>query len=122
MTKSPTLAGYFPKQTTVPQGWSTSIATSHVTEICSVSGCIACKPDGWIEHWLHNGWGFYNSRANAARVVPPGSAGFSIFAYRLFSPHFDLGDAAIEPIPPDFISLGFDVVSRSITPFFECSP
>src|ERR1035438_3877678 len=41
------LVGYFPKKTTVPEGWSISAASAHVSEICSVSNCIAASPEGW---------------------------------------------------------------------------
>jgi len=130
MIEVPALVGYFPKQCEVPAGWRTAAATSHVTEICSISGCIASSPDGWIDHWLHNDWGFFNAPSDAGRVVPSGSTGFVIFAYRLLPLQFEggetkpigLGDLAVEPLPADFQSLGFDVVSRSISAFFECSP
>jgi len=29
---------------------------------------------------------------------------------------------AVEPLPSNFVSLGFDVVSKSVSAFFECSP
>jgi hypothetical protein len=28
----------------------------------------------------------------------------------------------VEPLPPSFISIGFDAVSKSTSDFFECSP
>jgi len=130
MIEVPTLVGYFPKQCEVPAGWQYAAATSHVIEICSVSGCIAPSPDGWIDHWLHNDWGFFNTPSDAGHVVPSGSTGFVIFAYRLLPLQFEggetkpigLGDLAVEPLPVDFRSLGFDVVNKTFSAFFECSP
>src|SRR6266550_639424 len=53
-------------------------------EICSVSDCIARSPEGWIDRWLHNEWGFFNTQVDAQLVPPSGSDGFAVFAYRLF--------------------------------------
>jgi len=124
------LLGYFPKRTGVPAGWSTSATSAHVTEICSVSDCVAASPEGWIDHWLHNEGGFFSTWVDAQSVLPSGSDGFAIFAYRLLPVEFAngmtkrlaIGDLAVEPLPPGFESLGFDVVSRTCSAFFECSP
>ena len=111
-------------------GWSTSATSAHVTEICSVSDCIATSPEGWIDRWLHNEWGFFNTQVDAQLVVPSGSDGFAIFAYRLFPVEFAngmtkrlaIGDLPVEPPPPGFRSLGFDVVDKTCSAFFECPP
>jgi hypothetical protein len=123
------LIGYFPKKTAVPAGWSTS-ASAHVTEICSVSDCVATSPSGWIDHWLHNEWGFFNTLTDAQLVVPSGSDGFTVFAYRLLPVEFAggqtkrlaIGDLRVESLPSGFSSLGFDVVNKTGSAFFECSP
>ena len=125
---TPTLIGYFPKRTEVPSGWS---STGHpVSEICGVSTCLAPAPDGWIEFWRHNELGVFDSPELAKSVIPKGAKGFSVFAYRLFPEKFADGvrsPLAIEPVspvplPPSFCPLGLDVVSRSLSAYFECSP
>ncbi|MFY9823568.1 MAG: hypothetical protein WAM82_19455 [Thermoanaerobaculia bacterium] len=120
------LAGYFPKLTAVPPGWT---AIDPVDEICSVSTCIAPAPDGWIKRWLHNDLGFYNTVHDASSIIPPGSEGYSVFAYKLLPVRFGdeaepwpLPDLAVEPLPPSFRSLGFDIASKDLSDFFECSP
>ena len=117
------LAGYFPKPTAVPPGWAPE---ARVDEICSVSACLNSPPSGWMRRWLHNELGFFNTRADARAVGP----GLPLFAYRLWPFRFVEGRVealpvptlAIEPLGADFVSLGFDAVSRSTSTFFECSP
>jgi hypothetical protein len=121
------LIGYFPRDVTVPSGWSIA---AHVNEICSVSCCINSAPDGWIDHWLHNDLGFYNTRRDARNVLPTSPGSFAIYAYRLLPVRFSNGSTEsfttaafpVEPLPSNFVSLGFDVVSKSVSAFFECSP
>jgi hypothetical protein len=121
------LAGYFGKRTAVPPGWS---ASNCVDEICSVSQCVAPGPEGWLQHWLHNDWGFYNSPADALSVLPEDRTAYSLFAYRILLTRYHLGQAeafalpsaAVEPLSGAVPSLGFDAVSRSVSAFFECSP
>lgn len=60
--------GYFPKNTKASSGWS---ASGHVKEICSVSDCVNSSPPGWIDHWLHNELGFFNTEMDAKLVIPP---------------------------------------------------
>jgi hypothetical protein len=121
------LVGYFPKTSAVPPGWHFA---DHVTELCSVSTCAAPAPEGWIDRWLHNDVGLFNSIRDAQACIPPESTTFHIFAYRLFTERFDDGAAEsivlpalpVEPLPPDFVSLGFDIVTKDLSDFFECSP
>lgn len=121
------LVGYFPKSTKVPAGWS---ASDLVKEICSISDCVNSSPPGWIDHWLHNEWGFFNTEMDAKLVVPPGSAEYSVFAYRMLPVRFvhgraerlKIGELVVEPIAANFVSLGFDVVNKVYSAFFECSP
>ena len=126
-TSGLTLVGYFPKNTSVPAAWS---ASEQVKEICSVSHCVNSPPPDWIDRWLHNEWGFFNSQQDATSVVPSGCEGFSVFAYRLLPVRFvhgraerlAIGDLTVEPMQAAFVSLGFDVVNKVWSVFFECSP
>jgi len=121
------LVGYFAKESAVPAGLA---VPSHVAEICSVSHCINAAPPGWINRWLHNDLGFYNQPPEARAAWQPQPAKLSLFAYRLLPHRFAQGRAEpfaapqfpVEPLPQDFVLLGFDAVSRSVSAFFECSP
>ena len=118
--------GYFPKITTLPAHWH----APGVAEICSVSNCLCTSPQDWIGHWKHNGWGLFSSVADARSVVTGAHKPFIVFAYRLLPRVFvkghvkayDIPELPLEPIPSNFVFLGFDAVSRSIADFFECSP
>lgn len=119
--------GYFPKTSAVPSGWT---ASDRVEEICSVSNYINSGPDGWIDKWLHNELGFFNTRSDAVAVTRDQADAYEIFAYRLLPRRFKDGKIEaltvpqlhVETLPSSFVSLGFDVVSKSLGPFFECSP
>ena len=109
-------------------------AAPGVLEICSVSDCISHRPGDWIPSWLHNDFGWFNTPADAMRIIPDGEAdSYRLFAYllhpRLFrrgKPHgIDVPENLNpEPVPANFRSLGFDAVSRSETTTvgFDCSP
>jgi hypothetical protein len=121
------LIGYFPKRLTPRPAW---IEAPHVREICSVSGCIAAGPEGWIQRWTHNELWVYSTRAAAWAVVDPAQRGsFALHAYRLLPTLFGadreellpLPALDVEPLPDAFSSLGFDAVGRS-SGGFECSP
>jgi len=125
------LIGYFPKKVARRDDWSLA---SHVVAICSVSSCITKGPPGWIEHWKHNQYGFFNSSSEAEAVVPESDrSDYTVFAYALAPLEFtseqqglerpiDVRGEGIEPLPKEFRSLGFDAVSRSVSDFYECSP
>lgn len=123
----PLLAGYFPKTSAVPPNWT---ASDRVEEICSVSNCINSGPEGWIDKWLHNELGFFNTRSDAVAVTRDQADRFGIFAYRLLPVRYKDGkveplkiaELHLEPLPSSFVSLGFDAVSKSVSAFFECSP
>jgi hypothetical protein len=121
------LIGYFPKRRTpAPE----QLRAAGVEEICSVSECLAPGPKDWVEAWLHNAHGCFNNPDDARRVIGEETGEFQILAYRLLPLRFRKGHAEpievsppeITPLPPGFRSLGFDVVSRSVSDGFECSP
>ena len=124
------LAGYFPKQVVAAPVW---LACPLVDDICSVSDCVSPGPADWVEHWIHNELGFFNTVADARFVSADGPATTTIFAYRLLTTRFRAGsweswafpaDVAPEPLPPAFRSLGFDAFNLSMDDVlgFECSP
>lgn len=123
------LIGYFPKRRTpAPE----ELQAAGVDEICSVSECLAPGPEGWVEAWLHNAFGCYDSPGEAEHVAGDAEGEFEVFAYRLLPLRF--GDGQAEPmevsparmasLPLTCQSLGFDVVSKSLAQGlgFECSP
>ena len=120
-------AGYFLKYTTVPTGWNFNGA---VRAICSVSECIASGPRGWIDQWLHNELGFFDTVERAEAAAAKAESGLRLFAYRIHPERFANGSSeqfptpelSVAPEPSGFQSLGFDVVSKSISNGFECSP
>lgn len=123
--------GYFVKRVAQRPDW---LAATGVREICSASDCISPGPTGWIDHWLHNEFGWFNRVVDALAVIPPEErAAFRLFAYRIYPQRFRAGDRddlAVpsdvhpDPIPATFESLGFDSVNRSMEGVlgFECSP
>lgn len=123
------LIGYFPKKVTPRPGW---LQAPGVREICSVSECIASGPEGWITRWVHNELGMYDTEQLAESMIPVGPEGdtFRLYAYRLLPILFraraqeplELPRLTVQPVPATFVSLGFDVVSRSGGTAFECSP
>lgn len=94
-----------------------------------MSECLAARPAGWVNRWAHNELGFYDS-PQLAWSVSSGTGDISLFAYRLLAQRFVSGSqeplevpaVAPEEIHAPFVTLGFDVVSRSDSAFFECSP
>jgi hypothetical protein len=105
-----------------------------VREICSVSECISAGAEGWVSAWRHNGFGWFNSVADALGVVPAArQAEFRLFGYRIHPEVFRGSQRAAltipddvrpEPLPDAFRSLGFDSASRSSEQglSLECSP
>lgn len=124
-------AGYFPKIVAYRPEYPHTPPVSHVL---SVSHHVSRAPEAWIETWRHNELGFFNRVADARAIVPPGDARqYRLFAYRILPQVFAPGEARSwecpadvrpEPVPSDFVCLGFDAVSRSIPDAlgFECSP
>ena len=123
--------GYFAKQVVSRPEW---LNAPGVREICSTSNCVSPAPDGWIDRWLHNEFGWFNRASDAAAVIPPERTElFRVFAYRIHPELFRNGhaqsfvlpaDVHPDAIPRTFQSLGFDSVSKSSASVlgFECSP
>jgi hypothetical protein len=121
-------AGYFPKRIALRADW---LKAPLVKEIWSVSDCISEGPPDWIDKWLHNDLGLFDTPELAESVVPePDRGQYTIVGYRVWDRMFDHGkDVPLSTTPssvpgpaPGFISLGFDAVARSMSSSFECSP
>jgi hypothetical protein len=122
------LCGYFPKKVTLPpEGYD----LPGVVDIASVSDCIAKAPKDWIKSWAFNELGFFDDVGIAEGLIPESDrAQFDIDAYEFLDQRFDGGLAepwrvprlGCKPPGSDFELIGFDVVSKSVTSFFECSP
>lgn len=120
--------GYFPKKVTPrPEGYD----LPGVVDIASVSNCIARGPEDWSESWTFNELGFFDDVGTAESLVPEADRSqFEVYAYELLDERFDRGTAERWTVPPlackspgsDFHPLGFDVVSKAMADFFECSP
>lgn len=120
--------GYFPKRSTLlPDGYD----LPGVVEIASVSDCTAKGPADWIESWTWNELGFFDRVELAEAIVPAAERPlFHIYAYDLLDARFVGGLREAWTMPSlscaamgdDFELLGFDVVSKSASDFFECSP
>ncbi len=102
-----------------------------IQEIGSVSLCIADGPDGWLEAWRHNEWGFFANPETAwARVPRDQYADFRLYAYALYPFEFRDGGGEpmqldlphVTPLGPEYVQVGWDAVSRSGGQHFECSP
>ena len=119
----PVFAGFQPKVTlAAPDEY---IAWG-VSEIAAVSECLSRAPEGWIDAWKHNSNGFYDSE-ELARSIIRDEKPYDLYAYEVFpivyadiiEPYDAIG--APGPVPADYEMLGYDIVSRSIASFFECS-
>lgn len=102
-----------------------------MVDITSVSNCIAQGPDEWVKSWTFNELGFFDDVHIAESIVPVSERSqFEVYAYEFLDQRFDEGRAEPWTLPPltckppagDFEPLGFDVVSKSVADFFECSP
>lgn len=122
---APTFVGFFPKLSTAAPEMFQAIG---VETIASVSRCISAGPPDWIDSWSYNALGFYDTEAGARSIVPPGDP-YDLYAYEVFP--LRAAEARLERftareapggVPADFELLGFDIVSRSTSDFFECSP
>lgn len=107
------------------------MVASHVEEIASVSDCISGGPKDWVTAWKHNDYGFFDTAELALERVPADRrAAVDLYAYELYPMRYEDGlEWSIELSPPGatapetpYEELGYDVVSRSVSSFFECSP
>ena len=90
------LIGFFPKRTHQPPQW---MKAPIVREICSVSNCISEGPDGWIDMWKHSDpWGLFDSEEIAWSVTEDDTAGFDMYAYKMFPVVFNKAGAASIPV------------------------
>jgi hypothetical protein len=119
--------GYFPKLITPARP---ALNIDGVTDICSISACLAQAPAGWINHWAHNALGLYDTAELAQSVIPEAEAkSYELFGYRFSRQMFEGGRAtpwAVPELPAtqpgrEFVSIGFDAVSKT-GDFFEHSP
>ena len=132
-TPRPTFLGFLAKRVAPKSSWLKSAA---VEAIGSVSECISSGPADRIDHWKHNDPGLYDSEELAWAVVPSGERdGHTLFAYRVYPLRFDedqpdeAWDPAVAwselPHEPDlsaFERIGFDLVGKSQSAMFDCSP
>lgn len=124
----PQLVGYFPKRITPRPEW---LKVENVVEICSVATCMSAAPDDWIEKWLHNQLGLFDTVELAWKIVPKSErTGYNLFAYKLFPIVFREGRPepfeppllSVEPLTRRWERLGYDAASKSDSFFFEHSP
>lgn len=122
----PKLVGFFPKLPCPKTDW---LKNDNVKEICSVSDCIAGGPEDWIDKWEHNDLGFFDNEEKMKKVLDNEEGKYNFYAYKLYP--FKFINNKIEDVPvsinlkediSDYEFLGFDIVCKSQSDFFECSP
>jgi len=118
--------GFFPK---ITMAAPLELSAFGVEDVASVSECMSRGPEGWIDQWKHNVYGFYDSEDLAVSVIPiEDSPRYDLYAYELFPVAYVESLEPIEvaaapgPRSYDYELLGYDMVSRSVASFFECSP
>ena len=125
--------GYLPRMIMEKSGLKSEsgeiwLSNPIVEEICSISDCISVIANG-DDIWKRNELGFYDSEEMAINIVPKTIPTYELFGYKLFPFQFDkgkcieyqFGSKAIENLS-QYTSIGFDVISKSSSSFFECSP
>lgn len=98
--------------------------------IASVSECIAKRPRGWIDLWTHNDWGFYDTFELAEEALGYVAVPFDwpVMAYALLPIEFGEREVPLEVVSTAVPQLGgserlgWDVVSKDFSSYFECSP
>jgi hypothetical protein len=125
------LIGYFPKKLKTD---TTDLNAPHLTEVCSVSSCIAEAPEGWLQLWKHNDVFMYNSVEEAFSILKElkeDEDEYNIYAYKLYPIKIDKGNITsekvvsekVEPLSKEFNLLGYDAVNKTQDyGEFECSP
>ena len=120
----PSFIGFFPKRVVAAPA---PLAEAGVDEICSVSQCLAPGPSDWIASWTHNEHGFFDTEAAALASIHD-DGDYRLYAYELYPYRIDaLGSHRLEirsggNVTDRYDLIGFDIVSRSNSDFFECSP
>ncbi len=124
----PILIGYFPKAYGAKPDW---LNRPDILEICSVSECVSAGPKDWINKWKHNEMWVYDDERVFDEIIPEGRRSeYMTYAYRMYPcliHHGEQSSFAFPEIHPTslgdtFVSLGYDIVSRSCGTSFECSP
>lgn len=121
--------GYFPMKVVLRPEW---LRAAGVRAIYSVSNCVSSGPTDWILRWAHNEMWVYSTIPAAWAFVPDYHlADYVMLAYRMLPTMWDKGverpfaipPLNVDPLPPDFHRVGFDVVSiEKGTAGFGCSP
>lgn len=126
----PVFLGLAAKRITPTPGPRGGWFPDNVIEICSVSGCIASRPEGWLEGSDHNrGW-CWDAEESALSHIPHGEEGrYALYAYRAIPRVFGRTDEPAEdtlagllwadwpPLPSEpnlssYERLGYDVVGH----------
>ena len=135
-TPRPLFVGFCVKEYwPTPPGWK-----QPGTEVCSVSNCIASRPQNWADRWDFNGASYWNTDEQAwDAIAPEDREGFRLYAYRviplLFStsatPEVKTAEELFPadgstPLPPEntlqgYCFLGYDVVQAGYLSH-GCSP
>lgn len=114
------LIGYFPKKVVLRPDWLKAAGVSAIRSVCE---CVSSGPVDWIQHWTHNEMWVYSTIAAALEIVPVKERyEYELQAYRMLPIAWDQGTEKpfaipplnVEPLPDDFQSVGFDVVSIEI--------
>ncbi len=123
------LIGYFPKKTKLMPEW---LKATNVEMVCSASTCISEAPEGWINHWKHNECFLYNTIDDVGLILAKlnDKDEYDIYAFKRYPIRIENGTSNVESIPhvlvepltQNFEFLGYDAVSMSMSPMFECSP
>jgi hypothetical protein len=122
----PIFIGFFPKRT---QPVPIEFKSESIREIASVAECISPGPVEWIQHWKHNRMGFFDSQELASQVIENDPEEYDLYAYKVFPIRCKDGETesiiitkAPGDVPEDYGFLGYDIVTKSLADFFECSP
>lgn len=124
--------GYFAKRVFRRPAW---LPAPQVEWVCSVADCLCegcSSPPDWHQHWLHDPELFlFRDLATLERVLPIELARqFLRFGLRAVPVWFDRtgeqplprGSTPLQPIPSQFVRLGYDVCNRSGSSSLEASP
>jgi hypothetical protein len=123
---TPIFTGFFLKRA---ERSAETIQAPGVDRVRSVSECISKGPEDWIQHWVHNELGFFDREETALSVGSPSEA-YELYAYTVYPLRWN-DDGTVEAwhpaaapggLPSGYERIGYDVVSKSFSSFFECSP